>query len=79
VQVEVHEAKRRLSTLIEAARGGDEIVIAQDGVPLVRLVPVARRPFRIGILSGIVPSGGPDFLEPMSKPERTNWESAGGS
>jgi len=39
--VNVHAAKTHLSRLLNAALLGEEVVIARDGVPLVRLVPVA--------------------------------------
>jgi prevent-host-death family protein len=35
-----HEAKTHLSGLIDRALHGEEIVIARDGVPCVRLAPV---------------------------------------
>jgi prevent-host-death family protein len=41
-QVGMHEAKTNLSKLVERAIGGEEIVIARNGEPAVRLVPVAR-------------------------------------
>ena len=34
------DAKTRLSALIERALQGDEVVIARDGVPCVRLMPM---------------------------------------
>jgi antitoxin (DNA-binding transcriptional repressor) of toxin-antitoxin stability system len=74
MQLEIHQAKGRLSAMIAAARGGSDVIIVRDGVPLVRLAPVVRRPFRIGILAGKVPPGGPDFLEPMHDAEQTDWE-----
>lgn len=40
-QVNVYEAKTHLSRLLQEALAGEEVVIARDGVPLVRLVPVA--------------------------------------
>jgi prevent-host-death family protein len=40
MQVNVLEAKTRLSSLIKAARDGEEVVIAHRGEPMVRLVPV---------------------------------------
>lgn len=40
MQVNVHQAKTRLSELLAAAEAGDEVVIARDGAPAVRLVPV---------------------------------------
>jgi len=39
VQVNILEAKNRLSQLIKAARAGEEVVIANRGEPVVRLVP----------------------------------------
>jgi prevent-host-death family protein len=36
-----HQAKTRLSGLIEQALQGDEVIIARDGVPCVRLVPIS--------------------------------------
>ena len=35
-----HEAKTHLSGLIDRALKGDDVQIARDGVPCVRLVPV---------------------------------------
>lgn len=37
-----HQAKTHLSGLIDDALRGDEVVIARDGVPCVRLVPVPQ-------------------------------------
>ncbi len=34
------EAKNRLSELVRAARAGKEVVIAKNGQPMVRLVPI---------------------------------------
>ena len=36
----MHEAKTRLSQLVERAEAGEEIVIARNGKPVARLVPV---------------------------------------
>lgn len=38
----LYEAKTSLSRLVERAAAGEEIVIAKNGVPLARLVPLAR-------------------------------------
>lgn len=40
MKVNVLEAKNRLSQLIKAAEAGEEVVIANRGKPVVRLVPV---------------------------------------
>ena len=39
----MHEAKTTLSQLVERAEAGEEIVIARNGKPVARLVPVASR------------------------------------
>jgi prevent-host-death family protein len=39
VQVNVLEAKNRLSQLIRAAQAGEDVVIANRGAPVARLVP----------------------------------------
>lgn len=42
-KVNMHEAKSRLSKLVELAENGADIVIARNGVPRVRLVPVEEQ------------------------------------
>ena len=41
--INMHQAKTTLSRLVERALAGEEIVIARNGTPLVRLVPVAKK------------------------------------
>jgi prevent-host-death family protein len=38
--VNTYEAKAKLSSLLKRARNGEEIIIAQAGVPIARLVPI---------------------------------------
>lgn len=40
-QVNLYEAKTQLSSLVERAAKGEEIVIAKAGKPMARLVPIA--------------------------------------
>ena len=40
-QVGMHEAKTKLSQLVERAEAGEDIVIARNGKPVARLIPVA--------------------------------------
>lgn len=74
MQVTVHAAKTNLSKLIEAALAGEEVVIAKGRQPVVKLVPIARAKFRIGILKGKVTGPGPDFFEPLDEDELDRWE-----
>jgi len=39
-QITVNEASQHLSDFIEAALGGDEIIIMKDNQPVVKLIPV---------------------------------------
>jgi prevent-host-death family protein len=69
----VHAAKSQLSKLIDAALAGEEVVIAKDSKPMVRLVPIPQSGFKFGILAGKVGTP-PDFLEPMSQADLDSWE-----
>jgi prevent-host-death family protein len=40
-QVGMHEAKTKLSQLVERAEAGEDVVIARNGRPVARLVPIA--------------------------------------
>ena len=48
MKVNVLEAKNRLSALLEAARSGEEVVIAKRGIPVARLVPIEQPAVRPG-------------------------------
>jgi prevent-host-death family protein len=41
-QFGMHEAKTKLSQLVERAEAGEDIVIARNGQPVARLVPVTQ-------------------------------------
>ena len=53
-QFNVHQAKTQLSRLVDAAAAGEEILIAKNGRPMARLVPLesAVRPTFIGSMQG---------------------------
>jgi prevent-host-death family protein len=63
--VSLYDAKTHLSSLVDRAAAGEEIIIAKNGVPLARLVPVPfrgepRRPANAMAISYIAE----DFDEP---------------
>lgn len=64
--VNMLDAKTRLSELVAAAESGQDVVIARNGAPAVRLVPVVaeHRPVRLGVLAGEIELGD-DFDEPV--------------
>ncbi len=74
--VTIHAAKTNLSRLIEAAVNGEEVVIARGKEPVVRLVPVVKTAFRIGLLKDELTGPGPNFFEPLGPEDADLWEGA---
>jgi prevent-host-death family protein len=64
MKVNMHDAKTKLSELVAAAERGEEVVIARNGTPAARLVPIVAEhpPVRLGVLAGQIELG-PDFDE----------------
>jgi prevent-host-death family protein len=62
-QYNIAEAKAQLSDLTRRALAGEEVIIARDNTPLVRLVPVQppRRPRQSGSGKGQLLWMAPDF------------------
>jgi prevent-host-death family protein len=55
MQVNIYEAKTRLSELVDQAHGGETVVIAKAGTPLAKLVPLndgPRRSIVFGLMRG---------------------------
>jgi prevent-host-death family protein len=46
MQVNIYEAKTRLSELVQRASRGESVVIAKGGTPMARLVPLSDAPKR---------------------------------
>lgn len=42
----LYEAKTQLSSLVDQAAAGEEIIIAKNGKPMAKLVPFHQRPVR---------------------------------
>jgi len=72
--VNMHQAKTSLSRLVERALAGEEIVIARNGEPLVKLVPVekTREPRVPGKYKGKIWIA-PDCFDPMTEEELEDW------
>jgi prevent-host-death family protein len=70
--VNVHEAKTQLSKLLERVRAGEEIVIAKNGEPYARLVPLQQpKPREPGLLQGKIEES---FFDPLPEEELAAWE-----
>lgn len=72
VQVNVQEAKTRLSELLARAERGEDIVIARAGIPVVRFQLVDGAPRRtFGVMQLDIPD---DFDAPLPDDELAAWE-----
>ena len=73
--VNMHQAKSSLSRLVERALAGEEILIARNGEPVVKLMPLTkeRKPRVPGRYKGKIWIA-PDCFEPMSEEELNLWE-----
>jgi len=65
-QVNIHEAKTHFSKLLARVRDGEEVIIANAGIPVARLVPVKEQMVRRvpGSAKGRL-SVAPDFNAPL--------------
>jgi prevent-host-death family protein len=72
--VNIHQAKTHFSKLVERVEQGEEIVIARNGRPVAKLVPVPRER-RLGTLRGKIWAA-PDWDSPEVNEEiwREWWE-----
>jgi prevent-host-death family protein len=71
--VNMHEAKSTLSQLVSAVEAGEEVILARDGKPVARLVPIhAGRRRRLGRWKGKVRMSG-DFDAPLDPDELAAW------
>jgi prevent-host-death family protein len=59
IQANMHDAKTKLSQLVEAAERGESVFIARNGLPVAQLVAVPKQKFNFGFLKDHVQV--PDF------------------
>jgi len=66
-QVNIHEAKTHLSKLIQEAVAGEEVIIAKDNKPIVKLVVLqnAKLERKLGTAKGLVKFIADDFDAPL--------------
>ena len=72
----VHEAKARLSRLLDRVAEGEEIVIAKSGKPVAKLVRLPAEPRKLGRLMGRIHIG-PEFDEPLPAATPSGLSGAG--
>ena len=78
VQVNIYEAKTRLSELVDQASRGETVIIAKAGTPLAKLVPLSSGPKRklvFGLMKGKI-SIADDFDAPLSDDVLAAFEGA---
>jgi prevent-host-death family protein len=75
--VNIYEAKTQLSKLIKRVRAGQEIIIADAGTPVAKLVPIAapKAPRVLGADRGKVRFT-PDAFDPLTPQQIAEWHGA---
>ncbi len=76
--VSVHEAKTHLSRLIEKVLAGEEVVIARNKEPVVRMIreaPPKKKPL-LGALKGKIKLDD-SFFDPLPDDELALWNGEG--
>ncbi len=53
-QINLYEAKTRLSSLVERAAKGETIIIAKSGTPIAKLVPLSEGEPKGGMVYGLM-------------------------
>lgn len=77
IQMNIAEAKARLSALVEAAERGEEVVLARAGKPAVRIVPIeAPTQIRLGVLRAYGWTHDTPFEAFALEPEHSDWVEA---
>jgi prevent-host-death family protein len=72
--VDIRQARAELSSLLERVRAGEEIILAKNGQPYARLVPLDKpQKRRLGFMKrfGKVDK---DFFGPLPEEELKAWE-----
>jgi prevent-host-death family protein len=69
IQENMLEAKTKLSQLVEAAERGEEVLIARNGVPVAKIVPVKKAKFNFGFLKDEIPEVSDSMLFAMTDEE----------
>jgi len=73
----IYDAKTQLSKLIRRVRAGEEVVIADAGTPVAKLVPIEppKTPRVLGIDRGKIWTA-PDAFDPLADEDLTAWDGA---
>lgn len=70
--INVHEAKTHLSKILDQVRGGEEIILAKDGRPYAKLVPIEQADKRpMGFVPGKISE---TFFDPLPREELDRWQ-----
>jgi prevent-host-death family protein len=73
----IYDAKTQLSKLIRRVRAGEEIIIADAGTPVAKLVPIEppKAPRVLGSDRGKIWAA-PDAFDPLAGEDLTAWDGA---
>lgn len=64
ITVNIHQAKKNLSTLVEAVFDGQQVIIAKAGKPTAKLIPIRQKKRKPGSLKNKIDIA-PHFNAPL--------------
>jgi prevent-host-death family protein len=71
VTVNIQEAKTNLSKLLASVKRGDEVIIANRGVPVAKLESITKAEKRaMGFVKGTLPDS---FFDPLPEEDLALW------
>lgn len=77
LQVNIHEAKTRLSELLERVQQGEAVIIAKAGKPIAQISPLLEKPtIVLGLLEGKLHTP-QDFNAPLPEDLMTAFQGEG--
>jgi antitoxin (DNA-binding transcriptional repressor) of toxin-antitoxin stability system len=74
MQVTIQAAESQLEKLIDAARAGEEVIIANGDKPIAKLVPITQLNFKFDMWKGKIAPPPDDFFDPLSEEEQALWD-----
>jgi prevent-host-death family protein len=69
MEVNIYEAKNKLSELVKGAERGEEVILSRHGRPVAKLVKLQPETRELGLFRGQIKEVDQDWWKPMTSEE----------
>ena len=69
MEVNIYEAKNKLSELVKGAERGEEVILSRHGRPVAKLVKLQPETRELGLFRGQIKEVDQDWWKPMTNAE----------